>query len=345
MFTVKEFLEFAHSVQNRKWKTLKQNKGFTYFVDLEKQKIVLTLESNPNKPKPVSKSELEKFCNIFNDKQSFKTTDYPNSFTKVYFLAIADLYCKRQGFKASTPEKLELINSFEEAFENAQIFSKVGEFKDSQAFKTLGQFYHWYYFPEIDVFAPRKFIRYKRQTVQEYDGRGLGGDSSASNLASFFRIVDEDSKEFKLLKTKLDAFLNGLGKTASVKKGGIYVPFDCDTNDINEVDSNTVYKEGTVKQILVNAYERNVNARKACLQEHGYNCSVCSFDFEKMYGDLGKEFIHVHHEVDISTIGDEYEVDPVKDLKPVCPNCHAMLHKTRPAMKIEKLKKLINKSS
>lgn len=106
-----------------------------------------------------------------------------------------------------------------------------------------------------------------------------------------------------------------------------------------------MYKEGTVKQILVNAYERNVNARKACLQEHGYNCSVCSFDFEKMYGDLGKEFIHVHHEVDISTIGDEYEVDPVKDLKPVCPNCHAMLHKTRPAMKIEKLKKLINKSS
>lgn len=50
-------------------------------------------------------------------------------------------------------------------------------------------------------------------------------------------------------------------------------------------------------------------------------------DFEKQYGELGKGFIHVHHIVPISTIGGNYRIDYEKDLVPVCPNCHAMLHR------------------
>jgi len=64
-------------------------------------------------------------------------------------------------------------------------------------------------------------------------------------------------------------------------------------------------------------------------------------DFHKQYGDLGTGYIHVHHELELSEIGEDYVVDPIKDLKPVCPNCHAMLHKTKPAMAIEKLKELL----
>ena len=52
-------------------------------------------------------------------------------------------------------------------------------------------------------------------------------------------------------------------------------------------------------------------------------------DFENMYGELGKGFIHVHHIVPISMIGKEYKIDPIKDLVPVCPNCHAMLHRCK----------------
>ena len=40
---------------------------------------------------------------------------------------------------------------------------------------------------------------------------------------------------------------------------------------------------------------------------------------------------------------DAVEVDPVKDLRPVCPNCHAMLHKQTPALNIEKLKEELTK--
>ena len=79
---------------------------------------------------------------------------------------------------------------------------------------------------------------------------------------------------------------------------------------------------------------------------HGCYCNVCDLDFEKLYGPLGKGFIHVHHIVPISEIGDEYEVDYVNDLIPVFPNFHAMLHRKSmdgSFMTIEQLRELMNK--
>jgi predicted HNH restriction endonuclease len=103
--------------------------------------------------------------------------------------------------------------------------------------------------------------------------------------------------------------------------------------------------EGAKKQITINAYERNPIARQKCLNHYGYNCSVCGFNFSERYGDIGKNFIHVHHLKEISQIGEEYEIDPIKELRPVCPNCHAMLHKRKPAYTIEELKEIIIKNN
>jgi 5-methylcytosine-specific restriction protein A len=63
-----------------------------------------------------------------------------------------------------------------------------------------------------------------------------------------------------------------------------------------------------------------------------------------MYGDLGKGFIHVHHIVPISEIGTSYKVDPIKDLVPVCPNCHSMMHRLNPVITIADLKSIITKN-
>tara|TARA_R110001606_G_scaffold397550_1_gene574391 strand:- start:907 stop:1587 length:681 start_codon:yes stop_codon:yes gene_type:complete len=108
--------------------------------------------------------------------------------------------------------------------------------------------------------------------------------------------------------------------------------------EISKSDSETFLIEGKSKIISVNIYERNINARKECIQHFGLNCQVCNFNFEKKFGDLGKEFIHVHHKLEIATIGKEYKINPIKDLIPVCPNCHSMLHKRKPAYTIEELK-------
>lgn len=89
------------------------------------------------------------------------------------------------------------------------------------------------------------------------------------------------------------------------------------------------YAEGAVRPIRVNAYERSSDARRACIRHYGSSCSVCEFDFAAQYGPIGEGYIHVHHLVSLSEIGQEYEVDPIRDLIPVCPNCHAMLHHKR----------------
>ena len=51
-----------------------------------------------------------------------------------------------------------------------------------------------------------------------------------------------------------------------------------------EVDPSKHYKEGAVKSLKVNAYERNRVARQVCLDHHGYDCNACGFNFETVYG-------------------------------------------------------------
>lgn len=97
------------------------------------------------------------------------------------------------------------------------------------------------------------------------------------------------------------------------------------------------FLEGAKRTISVNVYERDPDARRKCLAHWGVKCTVCSFDFAETYGELGEGFIHVHHLKPLGEIGERYELNLVADLRPVCPNCHEMLHSKRPALSIEKL--------
>jgi len=85
--------------------------------------------------------------------------------------------------------------------------------------------------------------------------------------------------------------------------------------------------EGLKKQVTVNKYERSSIARARCVEHHGYACKVCGFDFKQFYGDVGDEFIHVHHIKPLHAINQSYRINYEADLIPVCPNCHAMLHR------------------
>ena len=99
--------------------------------------------------------------------------------------------------------------------------------------------------------------------------------------------------------------------------------------------------EGAVKLTQVVSYERNRKARERCIREYGARCSACEMSFEERYGALGDGFIHVHHLREISSVGAEYMVDPVQDLRPLCPNCHAMVHRRSPALSIEELRRIL----
>lgn len=93
-----------------------------------------------------------------------------------------------------------------------------------------------------------------------------------------------------------------------------------------EIVAPTGLVEGAVCAITVNAHERNPEARRRCIEHYGTSCSICEFDFGAVYGEEAEGIIHVHHLRPLSEIGRQYNVDPIEDLRPVCPNCHAVLH-------------------
>jgi len=111
-----------------------------------------------------------------------------------------------------------------------------------------------------------------------------------------------------------------------------------------EVHDPRRYTEGASVLVSLNAYERSARARAACIAHHGHRCAACGFDFGKAFGELGEGYIHVHHIVSLAEIGREYEVDPVSDLVPICPNCHAMIHRTTPALTVDQLREHVRKS-
>jgi len=111
------------------------------------------------------------------------------------------------------------------------------------------------------------------------------------------------------------------------------------------IEDNTVLSEGAVSQVFVNRYERSKQARTACIEHYGCRCAVCGFDFEKVYGPIGQNKIHVHHLIPLSGIRQEYEIDPIRDLRPVCPNCHLIIHSKTEPFTIDEVRKQIRSNS
>ena len=99
--------------------------------------------------------------------------------------------------------------------------------------------------------------------------------------------------------------------------------------------------EGGRTAVLVNAYERSAAARQACIDHHGAKCAICDFDFADRYGPQLEGFIHVHHVVPLHMLSEEHVVDPINDLRPVCPNCHAVIHSRNPEFSMAAVQALL----
>lgn len=210
-FTASEFLAFARATQTREWRTLSQKRPFRYSVEQFGLRIIPSTED----ARTVSYGQIAKFCEMYSNSNSLKTSDYRKQFNKSYLLPIA-------------------------------------------------------------------------------------------------KAFDPHLADFPLAEEVLDS---------------------------------SELHEGAVRLISVNAYERNAEARRLCIEAHGSNCVICGFSFAAMYGDFAAGFIHVHHLSPIALRGGEYKVDPVADLRPICPNCHAVVHLRGGCLSIEELKGLISEDA
>ena len=120
--------------------------------------------------------------------------------------------------------------------------------------------------------------------------------------------------------------------------------------DEEDGDVTSNYKEGSKKLVSVNAYERNPQARRACINYYlkkndgRIKCEICGFDFGKNYGSEFEGKIHIHHLIEISSIGSEYKINPTTDLIPICPNCHLIAHSKKPAYSPDEIKAMIRRN-
>ena len=105
-------------------------------------------------------------------------------------------------------------------------------------------------------------------------------------------------------------------------------------------EESSYYTEGTKKTVYTTKYERDPKVRRIFLKGKKLKCEVCGFDFEAVYGALGRGYIEVHHKKPVSEGVRMTDLD--RDLAMLCSNCHRMIHSRKNHMiTIEELKKII----
>lgn len=151
-------------------------------------------------------------------------------------------------------------------------------------------------------------------------------------LVSFSASLKNDSELFAIRNgyiclAAIEAYIKFFATSR-----GLEIP-EPPTAEVVPPDSNDLnwnFVEGGQADVHGVRYERDRDARMKCIEHYKCKCYVCGFDFEKAFGELGRGFIEVHHINPIaerSNIEGEYRVDPIVDLRPLCPNCHAMIHR------------------
>ena len=230
------------------------------------------------------------------------------------------------------------------------------QFIESQEATCLNWTWSWSFINEKDkviIFgAWDRFTEGNTSLIFSDDWRILKGrkqpgyDQSREHI----RLIEEKGYQLKTFsmiysdvnigRATIKDFVPKLTTKFLKRVGGFwYASDDAMSNHLpEEIDNPKQYTEGASKVVSINTYERNSEARVKCIEYHGYKCAVCFFDFEGIYGSIGKNYIHVHHIVPLSEIKKEYKLDPIKDLVPVCPNCHAIIHRTQPALTVQQLK-------
>ena len=115
-------------------------------------------------------------------------------------------------------------------------------------------------------------------------------------------------------------------------------------------DENILITEGKKKTIISQVYERSHLLREKAIEYYSRDgkivCLVCGFDFFETYGELGKGFIEIHHQKPIyqheGTDITKFLNEAVKDLSPLCSNCHRIIHRKRgQTLSVQELKDII----
>lgn len=188
-------------------------------------------------------------------------------------------------------------------------------------------------------FAPSRFVGYKDNTLPKHLKKGNGKDGSltSAKLRTNY-MLGQDEKNSRLQK-EWERYCKECGvvptdgvKTFWILKDDYETPFLEDFAEGNRYYSRHL------------AYERNHaavrKAKEQYIRKYGCVCQICGFDFIASYGELGRDYIEAHHTRPVSEMK-KGDVTRVEDLAMICANCHRMIHRRKPLLQPEDLKKIL----
>lgn len=159
------------------------------------------------------------------------------------------------------------------------------------------------------------------------------------NNRSIFRYLLTNDFDYNDIKHSLDNIEKHQQEYSDIK--------------IEDFDENILITEGVRKYVSQNSniYNRSIKLRdyaiRYFMKKGSLKCSCCSFNFYDFYGEIGRNFIEIHHIKPIFKYENEDITKTlekaIKNLAPLCSNCHRMIHKNkRTPLSINELNKNIN---
>lgn len=116
----------------------------------------------------------------------------------------------------------------------------------------------------------------------------------------------------------------------------------CDDIASLEWEERSPSREGFKERRYVNHYERDPRRRAQAVKIHGTKCMACGFDFSRIYGPRGEDYIEVHHLKPVSEVEAGTRVSPKNDMAVVCSSCHRMIHRRKDdILTIEQLRSIL----
>jgi len=182
----------------------------------------------------------------------------------------------------------------------------------------------------------------------------------------FAGVVEEFTTVKNILSKPHEAFIRKAGTkmNGSAWTGSMFMRFNCPTlveyakkyvagngeihkskkvsTEIEVKELGIEFFEGQKYKGEIDVFERSSTARNACIKHYGLACAVCGFEFEKRYGAVTEGYVHIHHLTSLAETGERHLVDPIKDLRPVCANCHSVIHLRQPPYAIAEVKAMLN---
>ncbi len=165
--------------------------------------------------------------------------------------------------------------------------------------------------------------------------KGIASKAKTGGNGQKALAIVVDSPEWTKISTlDLEALLSGCSKQALMLQSSY---------------EEIVGLEGELK--LVNHFTRERNSqvtnasKKAFRKQHGtLFCEACGFNFERLYGELGKDYIEAHHNIPLSKLEPNTETR-ASDFTMLCSNCHRMVHRKKDVTSVSELKKVIERSA